>query len=361
MIKKAHLRNLALIGALLMLSQCQEEYFAQLDDAGQYLVVDGFITDQAGEHTIYLSQTAQFQSRVAHQPIHGATVWITGTDGSNTPLLEAGGRTYRGQAYVTPPDFAGKIGHSYTLNIEWDGREYQSNPQEILPPIQIDSVYGKITEQLFFYYSQSNNHVYQRRVLGTDTFIQTSREDGEPPKFRFHSIMYLQYFVLVGANIDFCWIRGPVTDYVTNDIAMKPYQPEVSDRIAFLPADPIFMQYLDFPSLLYDRPRVLINKVYTLNDDSYRFHLERNKQLGDEGRFFDPIASQIYGNMRCVSHPEEKAFGLFEASSEFTHTVHVRSHYHYQWVRVENVSHDLEAIPVTGCIRNLKPEHWIEY
>ena len=40
-----------------------------------------------------------------------------------------------------------------------------------------------------------------------------------------------------------------------------------------------------------------------------------NKQLTTSGKIFDPISSQLKGNLSCINNPSEKVLGFFEASS----------------------------------------------
>jgi hypothetical protein len=37
--------------------------------------------------------------------------------------------------------------------------------------------------------------------------------------------------------------------------------------------------------------------------------------MQSEGKLFDPIITQLNGNIKCLTHPEKKAIGFFEASS----------------------------------------------
>lgn len=54
---------------------------------------------------------------------------------------------------------------------------------------------------------------------------------------------------------------------------------------------------------------------YSINRDTYDFYTEANKQLTTSGKIFDPISSQLKGNLSCINNPSEKVLGFFEASS----------------------------------------------
>ncbi|HUX57903.1 MAG TPA: DUF4249 family protein [Bacteroidales bacterium] len=61
--------------------------------------------------------------------------------------------------------------------------------------------------------------------------------------------------------------------------------------------------------------RILLINLYTLNNDSYSYYKSLDEQIQSEGKLFDPIAAQLNGNIKCITNPEKKAIGFFEASS----------------------------------------------
>jgi Domain of unknown function (DUF4249) len=61
--------------------------------------------------------------------------------------------------------------------------------------------------------------------------------------------------------------------------------------------------------------RIIYLNQYTLNNETYLYYSNIDKMLRSEGKLFDPIASQINGNIKCLTKPENKVFGFFEASS----------------------------------------------
>jgi hypothetical protein len=61
--------------------------------------------------------------------------------------------------------------------------------------------------------------------------------------------------------------------------------------------------------------RVLYLNTYSLNNETYLYYKGMDEQLQSEGKLFDPVAAQLNGNIKCISDPEKKALGFFEASS----------------------------------------------
>jgi hypothetical protein len=61
--------------------------------------------------------------------------------------------------------------------------------------------------------------------------------------------------------------------------------------------------------------RILYINLYTINNETYLYYKSLKEQMLSEGKLFDPVASQLAGNIKCITDPEKKAIGFFEASS----------------------------------------------
>ena len=357
--KRINIALTLLLSGALLLSACQEEYRATLDNAEPLLVVEGLITDQPGPHAVKLTRTVKFQEDFAPQRVSGASIKITGTDGSVVFLHEN-----QPGIYLTPYDFSGAIGESYELFITTaEGEEYQSAPQEILPPLSIDSVFGQLGQEVFYNHSSVSNNVYTSTIDGTNTFVQTSGSVEQPARYRFISDLYLQYIIIyqngmAAETYDYCWVKKTINDQLGTDIGNPNSLPQATDKVGFVIRNRNDFVYYGINAQLYDMHRVMINKIYTLNEDSYLFHKAKNEQLGDEGRFFDPIASQLPGNIQCTSDPSKRVLGLFEASSEFVMTYKVIADFFENNVTIDFIG-DLDTIPRSGCLYEQFPDHWL--
>lgn len=359
------MKNIPFINALLIilsaiiLWSCQEEYRVDLQNTEPFLVVDGLITDKPGPHMVRLSKSVKFQDQFIPQAVSGASLRITGSDGQSVALTE--GEPGR---YQTPADFAGTIGKSYVLHINTqDGHEYVSAPQTIMPPLNIDSVFGQLGEEIFYLHSQVSNNVYPTVVEGTNTFLRTSGGGEGAASFRFISELYLQYLIPYGGGavietFDYCWIRRQINDQLGTDLGNKNYMQNATDKSGFVIRNRNQLPHYGFSEQLYQPLRVIINKIFTLNEDSFEFHKAKNDQLSDEGRFFDPIAAQIQGNMQCISDPQKAVLGLFEASSELIITYKIESDFQNNTANITMID-NLHTIPRTGCLYEEYPDHWL--
>ena len=104
---------------LLLLTGCTEEIDLNLDNEKfQRLVVEAWLTDEVKAHEVKLTLTADYFENEAPAPAENATVSITdGTDIFELNELTPG-------HYFTDENVSGKPGHTYTLNIDWDGKKY---------------------------------------------------------------------------------------------------------------------------------------------------------------------------------------------------------------------------------------------
>ena len=349
---------------ILLFTSCRDIYEPELDVQDRYMVVEGLITDEEGPHRVRLSKTNIFGETSHPEPVVDATVQITSSAHDTILLAEK-----EPGAYFTPDAFKGLPGETYRLHIEkTDGTMYRSEPQELRAPVETDTIFGEYGNHLFFYESQVSGDLIQDEVDGVNMFMDVTREDEQVPLFRFSTVMLLQYTVQVSQmppTYNFCWRKRSITDFLDKDIGTATGS-SVSNRnqFAFFPLNAPAMRYLGFPIsdndtsfVSYIHPRILINSIYTLNEDAYAFHQARNQQLGDDGNFFDPIDPQLPGNVFNVQEGKDDVIGFFEASSLNRVTINVRP---FSDGRIEVDYHDcMHEVPSHGCMFMDQPDWWI--
>ncbi|MFZ4456396.1 MAG: DUF4249 domain-containing protein [Bacteroidales bacterium] len=134
--------NSTLLLLLVFAASCTQDITINLDKSTPELVVEGAITNEAKQHKILLSKTGDYFQNQPVSVISGALVKLS--DGINTITLSQNKDTEG--AYVTPADFAGVPGRTYTLNIsqvdvDSDGvqEQYQASCP-MLPLAPVDSI-----------------------------------------------------------------------------------------------------------------------------------------------------------------------------------------------------------------------------
>ena len=358
---------LLFIVASVILYGCIEVYEPEISADNQHFVVEGLLTDEAGPHIVRLSRSNTFGEEIRQNYVGRANVRIIDSQNNAVDLREI-----RSGYYETPEDFSGTIGETYTLHIETvEGVVYESEPQEMVKPVSIDSLYGEFGQQTFSFESPASGDIYQRRVEGVNMYFDVSRNDEQIPKFRFNTVLMLQYEWAVavgGAPIyDLCWVKRRIVDFLEADIPQNLSKPDIPrNRIAFLPISGRNMRYMGFPqygrddstAISYTHPRIVIKSIYTLNEEAYEFHYDRNMQLSDEGSFFDPISPQLSGNIYNVDDENEIVFGFFEVSPVTKSTINVRIDENQNIIQIDTLD-CLEYVPNSGCLTAEFPEWWI--
>lgn len=335
---------------------CQDEYFPKLDQVEPLLVVKGFITNGEGPFLIRLGLSVRFQDPQVFNGVSGAEVSIHADDGSQVSLNEISPGYYQ-----TPEGFSGEVGKAYTLHINTpDGHQYVSLPQEILPPMTVDSIYGTRGDKVHYKTSSVSSTLYQTLITGTYAFIKTSGPGEQQTWFRYTADLYVQHgFAVSDYEFWSCWIKRPITEYQTTDLGFFSDIDGTSQEVAFVPLLANGLPWVGFiDGLLYGQVRVVTNKLYTLNAEAYQFHKAKNEQLSAEGRIFDPISVQIPGNILCITDPAISALGFFEASSEITFSYRVVASLSQPNVTIIPAP-AIDTIPDEGCVMNSYPPFWI--
>ncbi|MBV5281403.1 MAG: DUF4249 domain-containing protein [Paludibacter sp.] len=327
---------------IITLIGCTEVYIPEVNNDTQALIVEGLITDGAGPFTIKLSMAKplSFDSVGAAESVLDAKLVIMDNEDRVFILDEAGSGNYS-----TPTNFKPQIGNSYKLHIETtDGSIYESKVEKLLPPQSLDSIRGFYTTNN---YLNANNELLN--ATGADICVDLFKSlsaTASVPSCRFVSNVTVQYQYRITGTDEF---NNPTNDWfwfyfgwdtfnlngtenITDEKVASPNPVKQNHSIGFMPLTPANYGFsIPYESLIVYYLRV---NQYTMNSDSYRFYKDANTQLSANGKIFDPIASQLYGNMKCVNNSSKIVLGLFEVSSVKLHAFILRGSSYDQTVSV---------------------------
>lgn len=290
------MRSPILLAAALVffLSGCIEPITFE-EQGVNYLVVDGFISNEQKAHRIWLSRAAAYAGEDVSL-VPNAEVYISDDLGNRTPL-EPGNSGY----YATPAQFAGVAGRSYTLHITTpEGEEYVSEPQTLQIQGSLDSVYyGLSTRE----YLRENNTISQQE--GIEYFIDYTLPADSPT------------YLLWGWEATYL-VKTPFPD-PAGDIPTECYISENSSNFikvvnsADLSSRQVVKDEFLFvvPDNKYWYTYSLNVKQYTISREVFGFFHAIEKQQENSGTIFDPTPARISGNIRNVNKPEEKVLGYF--------------------------------------------------
>lgn len=301
---------LALFLALFV--SCEEYYKPDLEVVPATLVIESQLTNNSEQNFVKLSMTQDFYNTTEAQKVTGAKVELVQVGG---PVLKG---IDNGTGYFT---FASTPipGKSYFLRVTNLKDVYQSETV-LMPPIpKIDSLYTlhniekgyrtdaygtpEITEtpgrKIYIDAPITSSLEYYRfdwRAVLQWVYTPPAPPFGPPPPawFGWKSIYELGTFN----------IAGPKEFSNSNKVTKHP--------IASLAYNS--QMYLDSASQV-GGGWILILDEYGTTKSSYDFHEKLNKQFSAEGSLFDPVLTQVYGNMRCTSDPTKTVLGFFELNS----------------------------------------------
>lgn len=306
-----------------ILNSCTEIYVPNINTDKEALVVEGLITDSDGPYTVKLSQAQLYtsdESDTETSIAYGAAVTITDNDNYVYPLTETSAGVY-----VTDNSFKAVVGKKYQLHITTkDGVEYESSSERLLAPESYDSIRAFTTTQD---YVDVNSDVVN--VKGADVrmnlFTNYSSADSVYA-CRFETQLVYQYWYTyrdrdINGNeimtyhwVNFGWKKFMLntTNNITEEKSPSASPAINNHSLCFVPYDALnYGLIIPTPTIIY----YLKVKQYSMNHDSYRFYEAANDQLSAGDKLFDPISSQLYGNIKCVTDSSKLALGLFEVSS----------------------------------------------
>jgi hypothetical protein len=293
----------------ILLNSCYKPYDAGLDENKKILVVNGLITNENVSYRVQLSYAIPFDSSGTSQPAYATNVHVTDESGNYYAFHELGNGYYASDSL----QFTGKPGSTYTLHINTvDGDIYQSDPQRLFPVEYPDRVYAE------FDYQETLNKISGLKILSHGANILTDIRNGSDtiPRYRYLTNLVTQYNYVIDWNIFYCWqtekanqnINLTGSDYSTNSASVNKHS------VCFI-EDGLYCY-----SLIYYKPfmisaRIIYLNQYTLSNETYLYYKNIDELLRSEGKLFDPIATQINGNIKCLTNPGNKVFGFLEVSS----------------------------------------------
>jgi hypothetical protein len=293
-----------IVGITLIFQSCIYEFTPKTGDLGNLLVVYGMVTNENGPHEITILKTKKINSKV-NEPVKGANVSISDDKGDIVPLTED-----TVSKYHTPESFAGQIGVKYKLNIELQGKQYESDYVELLDVPDISELEAeKITKPAtgtspessgYQFYISTKPGTSEQKYYKWDVF-----EDYEY-RLPYRTLYYWDGQVLYPFYPPIPYICYKHTQF--NDIYISTTNNFQTNYITHYP--------LNFTpnSMKFQFTYGVFVRQYALSEFSYKYwHYAMENNLPDP--LYSKQPYQLIGNLRCISNPNETVFGIFEAST----------------------------------------------
>lgn len=312
------LRKIGLIIIIVTTDSCVDPFAIPKINSESALVVDALITDAEGPHTVELTYSSSLRNDYSiRQFVGGATIFII-DDLNNTTWLE---EVVTGRYETRPAGWHAVPGRQYTLHIKLpDGREYQSDTQELQPAGEIESIYFRYLENAI----NQDDPSKPQDALGV--YIDAKGVKGAPNLLRWrwkgiYEILTYPELRVVFDGMNYvsapppcagppciccnCWI----TEYdrevrVSNNQNMADISfQEIA--IAKIPVDPL---------RFYSKYYIEVDQL-SLAESVYSFWKLVQAQQAGASDLFQPNVIKIQGNVHAVSGTDDKAYGLVAFAS----------------------------------------------
>jgi len=308
------LKGLIYISFLVILfTSCEEYYTPHIDLIDGQLVVEAQITNNPSKNYVRLTKTRGFYDTQS-----------TGTvSGANVELVEFNGKVIKGNesgAGYFNFDNVPVIGNSYKLRILFENETYESK-LETMPPLPtiLDAYSGNKVKIIYSADAYGTPVAYDTK--GRDIYIDVPVTNAIA-YYRLSTRSILQWLYIPPPPIGpappppthFCWqsyyqngyfnIAGPKTFSQSDKIEKHP--------ILWLAYD---SKYYLFTDTLVSCGWILIVDQYGTSKGSFEFHEKLNSQFAADGSLFDPIQTQVYGNITCITDHAKIVYGYFDLNS----------------------------------------------
>ena len=288
-----------LFSTILLFASCVDDYtIPKIASNAEYLVVEGLINSN-GPTTITLSRSVPLNSKIgAASPELRAKVNVESEDNIVYPLTEQGKGVYSANSFSIDSKKRYRIYIKTASN-----KEYVSEYVEVkhTPPI------GKITYKV------------QDEKGGVQIYVSTSDPDNAARYYNWdytETWQYRSYFMTSWEyingeavynpdreNILDCWMTGTLKNIIITSTVHLSQDVVQNLPLVFVPSS---------SSKFKVGYRISVIQS-ALTKEAYEYLAELKRNAEQQGSLFDPQPSDLLGNLRCLTDPEEPVLGYVSA------------------------------------------------
>ena len=279
----------------LLIYACVEPFDARVS-ANQLdvLIIDGYINVGSGETRITLSKVSTLAEGDAIEYEEDAEVYIQNDVNEAFLLTETDAGIYTSGELNLPAD------KQYRLYIKLsNGKEYHSEFQapKITPPI--DSAHWEYKPDFLYIYANAHD------AAGASRYYRWTYKEDWHIRSQFKA--YLKYTtgteIVERADPEMLKMHDCYKKATSNGLIFGSTVLQKDDIMKF-PVTSI-PHNSDRTSVKYS---IIINQN-TITEDEFNYLTLMNKNTTQTGSFFDPMPSQLFGNVNRINHPNETVIG----------------------------------------------------
>ncbi len=315
------MRNFYIVLVFLLVTACETLYEPVLDGAEEVMVVDARLVFGETEHTIYISKSNGFNNPDKFHPFTLASVWLIDSSGQRFPSVQIQSGVHRIVATI-------EASQTYQLQITSGDDIYVSDFEPVQAEPAIDSIYS----EEFVLWNQPGGETQVesfQRFKGHRVYVDIDNH-GQKRYYRFdsrHVLLYHFPFDTVVRGLPETVLKYGWKSIYPDDL-FTIAAPSLYARDAYISKQPVgFFRYKSSDYLKAEevaRGWICLLYQYAISESTWSFYDDLNRQLGSEGKIFDPLYVQARGNLTCITNPEKKVLGNFEISRMREHRFYLR-------------------------------------
>jgi hypothetical protein len=281
--------------AFLLLNRCVEPFsFHSVSSAPGYLVVDGFIEMGSDSAYVTLSHAIGLGSNMTPRPESGASVSISDNLGNVVNLPEVVSGTYIAskKRFYSDREYALRI-------VTRDQKVYASSKIKLLNTPPIDSLSWAIEDSRLKIYVNTHGSAEDSRYFRwkvSETWAYTTP---------YPALYRLEKGVIVQRPVEdvkyFCWGQENPSTILIGTTASFDANSVRHFRVVTIPEGSI---------KLIDKYSIEVTQQ-SLTEEAYTYWLNLRKTTETVGGLFDPMPSEVLGNLTCETDAGEPVIGFF--------------------------------------------------
>lgn len=329
------------ISVLLFSLSCKKPFeHDAISDSATLLVVEGTI-NQGGLTNIMLSRTLKLSDKSVVQMEKGAKVQVEGSNNSILALTESAAGVY------TLPATTFNATLQYRLRIKTiAGKEYLSDLMSVRTTPAIDSLNWRRERDgvgLYIDAHDSNNNTKYYQWDYLETWEQHSVEFSD---YVYKDARVQSRDPLESLKIFTCWKNEASTNILISSTAKLSSDVVDDFQLALIP---------NRSERLGIRYSILV-KQYAIGKEAFDYLTLMKRNSEQQGSLFDNQPSDIVGNIKCISNPNERVIGFVNISQIIEKRIFIGNNQVPAWnfdltcgaIVVRNHKDSLNAAFVTG-------------
>lgn len=313
-----NIKYLYIVLFVISINSCREPFDNEtFSSKNNILIVNGGISNNSANYSVTLQWAKQYQAKnnIENNAINNAQVYVMGNNGKSQQLVN----TLNNGVYTSPPNaMQAEIGQTYYVKIILsNGLVYESIPELMEEPLQLDTIYAELGKNAFTYINSNNQemqNIYEGLYLYANlTGVKNSTtyckfdnsiiwQASRKPRFIGDSSVFYRKII---SNTDIPNIKATIL-YNNNQIILK-------NQLLFL------HNYLNDSAnatRYINLGWVAVISAKTISKNVYNYYLAIQQQIKSTSQLFDPIPSNIKGNVLCKTDSTQKAGGVFSVYSQ---------------------------------------------